>query len=57
MATTFPTIIVKAEITARTGVRLPANDGNANAKTRNNAAKPAILAPAAMNAVTEEGAP
>ena len=49
--------MVSAEITARIGVRSDASVGKASAKTRSSAAKPAILAPAAMKAVTAEGAP
>src|SRR5512142_2447408 len=57
MATTLPTIMVSAERAARTGVRSADSDGKASANTRSSAANPAIFAPAAMNAVTAEGAP
>src|SRR5512142_162402 len=57
MATTLPTIIVSVETTARMGVMSPAMAGNASANTRSSAANPAIFAPAAMNAVTADGAP
>src|SRR5215211_746778 len=57
MATRLPRIIVNAEIPQSTPVISVAIDGNAVANTRSNAAKPAILAPEDMKAVTAVGEP
>jgi len=57
IASTLPTIIVRAESTARMGARLAASEGNNARKTRIKAAKAAALTPTDMKAVTGEGAP
>src|SRR5581483_6216602 len=56
-ATTDPTTMVSTASTQIRGRQLSTCDGNADSRMRNSAAKPAVLATAAMNPVAGVGAP
>ena len=56
-AVTFPTVMVRIAIALSTGTQSVRTAPSVLRPTRTRAAKPAALAPADMNAVTEVGAP